>query len=101
VLYGWFNKALRTVVRDSAIRLFVLFAILFQLLYIEQALASTFVTLRDLTIVVGVAWILGKLPILRLARHHSPRSSLPPAERIHPAQPALRQDLERTFNDRR
>jgi len=101
VLYGWFNKALRTVVRDSAIRLFVLFAILFQLLYIEQALASTFVTLRDLTILVGVAWILGKLPILRLARHRSPRSPLPPAERIHPAQLALRQDRESTFNDRR
>ena len=101
VLYGWYNKALRTVVRDSAIRLFVLFAILFQLLYVEQALASTFVTLRDLTILVGVAWILGKLPILRLARHRSPRSSLPPAERIHPAQLALRQDRESTFNDRR
>jgi hypothetical protein len=101
VLYGWFNKALRAVVRDSAIRLFVLFAILFQLLYIEQGFASTFLTFRNLIIVVGVAWILGKLPILRLARHRSPRSPLPQAERIHPAQPALRQNWESTFNDRR
>lgn len=68
LLFGWFNKFVRAAVRDAPIRLFVLFAILFQLLYIEQAMAAVFVTLRNLTIVIGAAWMLGRLPIPRLAR---------------------------------
>lgn len=68
LLFGWFNKFVRAAVWDAPIRLFVLFALLFQLLYIEQAFASVFVTLRDLVIVIGAAWVLGKLPIPRLAR---------------------------------
>lgn len=67
LLFGWFNKLVRAAVRDAPIRLFVLFALLFQLLYIEQAMGAVFVTVRNLVIVIGAAWVLGKLPIPRLA----------------------------------
>lgn len=68
LLFGWFNKFAGALVRDAPTRLFVLFALLFQLLYIEQGFASVFVALRNLVIVIGAAWVLGKLPIPRLAR---------------------------------
>lgn len=68
LLYGWFNKFLHSSVKSGPIRLFVLFVLLFQLLYIEQSLTAVFVTLRNLVIVIGAAWVLGKLPIPRLAR---------------------------------
>jgi hypothetical protein len=69
LLYGWFNKFLRSALKNSPIRLFVLFTLLFQLLYIEQSLTAVFVTLRNLLIIVGGAWILMRLPVLRLSRH--------------------------------
>lgn len=68
LLFGWFNKFVRTAVRDAPIRLFVLFALLFQLLYIEHAIGAVFAALRNLAIVIGAAWVLGRLPIPRLAR---------------------------------
>jgi hypothetical protein len=73
LLFGWFNKFVRAAVRDAPIQLFVLFALLFQLLYIEQAMGAVFVTLRNLAIVIGAAWVLGRLPIPRLARHRYDR----------------------------
>ncbi len=68
LLYGAFYRSLRTFVRDQPIRLFVLFTLLFQLLYIEQAFGSVFVSLRNLLIVVGVAWLLARLPVARFKR---------------------------------
>lgn len=78
LLFGWFNKFVRAAVRDAPTRLFVLFTLLFQLLYIEQGFASVFVTLRNLVIVIGAAWVLGKLPIPRLTRRvrHSRQNAL-------------------------
>lgn len=66
-LFGWFKNIIGAAIRDAPIRLFVLFSLLFQLLYIEQAFGSVFVTLRNLLIVIGAAWLLGKIPIPRLA----------------------------------
>lgn len=68
LLFGWFYKFVRAAVQDAPIQVFVLFALLFQLLYIEQAFGAVFVTLRNLAIVIGAAWVLGRLPIPRLAR---------------------------------
>ena len=68
LFYGWFNKFLHSSVKSGPIRLFVLFVLLFQLLYIEQSLTTVFVTIRNLVIVIGAAWVLGKLPIPRLVR---------------------------------
>ncbi len=68
LLFGWFNKIFRAAVRDAPIRLFVLFALLFQLLYIEESLSAVFVAPRNLVIVIGAAWVLGRLPIPRLTR---------------------------------
>ena len=87
LLFGWFNKLVGTVVRDAPIRLFVLFALLFQLLYIEQAFGAVFVTLRNLVIVIGAAWVLGRLPIPRLARRvRYGRPNAPYGARSAPAQ---------------
>ncbi|HMN14829.1 MAG TPA: hypothetical protein PKD55_21125 [Bellilinea sp.] len=66
LLYYWFYRGLRSVVRDEPIRLFVLFTMLFQLLYIEQSLGAFFVTLRNLVIVVVVVWLLLQIPVIRL-----------------------------------
>ena len=67
LVFGWFNKVVFSTMRGAPIRLFVLFALLFQLLYVEQGFASVFVTLRNLVIVIGAAWVLGKLPVPRLS----------------------------------
>ena len=66
LLFSAFYKAVRQVVRDQSIRLIVLFSLLFDLLYIEQAFGSVFVTLRNLIIVIAVAAIIVRIPVARL-----------------------------------
>lgn len=68
LIYRTFYTALQTTLRDGPVRIFALFVLLFQLFYIEQTIASVFVTLRNLMIVIGVAWLVGKLPAPRLRR---------------------------------
>lgn len=65
-LFSFFYKILRSTVRDQTIRFFVLFALMFQLLYIEQGFSAVFVTLRNLIIVIGIMWCLGKFPVVKL-----------------------------------
>jgi hypothetical protein len=64
--FSFFYKALRSLVRDPAIRIFVFFTLMFQLLCIEQGSSAVFVMIRNLIIVIGIMWCLGKLPVFRL-----------------------------------
>lgn len=97
LLFGWFNKLVGALVRDAPVRLFVLFVLLFQLLYVEQAFSSVFGTLRNLVIVMGAVWVLGKLPIPRLTRRvrhgvpHVPNGARSAQERQHNASPGAKQ----------
>jgi hypothetical protein len=66
VLYRFFYRVMCLYIKENSTRLFMAFVLLFGLLFIEQSLSSGFLTLRNLLIVVGVAWGLNKVPILRL-----------------------------------
>lgn len=85
-LFSYFYKNIRSVVRDPAIHLVVFFALMFQLLYIEQGFSSVFITLRNLIIAIGMIWGLGKLPTFRLTRTH-PKTSRGTARYVDPANP--------------
>lgn len=74
ILYGLFFRSFRALIRDPAIVFFILFALSFELLNIEQALAATFVTLRDLTIVAGVASLLNIFPVFSVLSQRTQRS---------------------------
>jgi hypothetical protein len=65
-LFAFFYKTLCSLVRDPAIRIFVVFSLMFRLLYIEQSLSSNFVMIRNLTGIVCIMWCVGKFPIFRL-----------------------------------
>lgn len=80
ILYGAFFRAVQIIVRARPLQLFVLFILLFQLFYIEQGLASVFVTMRNLIIILGLAWMLLRLPVVKLnprprGTRHIPRKS--------------------------
>lgn len=70
ILCAIYYKVLRIIVRDHAIRLFVVFALLFRLLYIEQSLSSVFVTLRNMVVIVGLAWVAKRVSLFRTAHKH-------------------------------
>jgi hypothetical protein len=59
MLYCWYYSAYRST-RDATIKLFVAFALMFQLLYIEQDLSESFVILRNLIIIFFVIFVAGR-----------------------------------------
>lgn len=52
LLFGFYYKLILRWVPNTSIHIFVILALLFNLLYIEQSLAAVFVLIRDLTILV-------------------------------------------------
>lgn len=68
MLYAGFFYVVKRLVRHGALRVFFVFALLFSLLYVEQALAGPFVTLRNLLIVSGGGWLLMRIPVIRVRR---------------------------------
>ena len=63
ILYSGFYRMICALTRDPFLRIFVWFALGFQLLFIEQGLAEQVVTLRNLVIVVSVGLILTRFPL--------------------------------------
>lgn len=78
LIFAAYFRVLSGIVKNSALRVIAFFAILFQLLYIEQALSEYIVMVRNLTIVAGMMWIVLQLPRVTLrgarALHGSSRS---------------------------
>ena len=77
MLYMGFYGAVCRVTRQQPIRLFVLFALLFQLLYVEQSLTASFVALRDLLILLALFSILMYMPVARFFKPVGRDGSLP------------------------
>lgn len=82
MLYCGFYAAVCRIIRRQSIRLFVIFTLLFQLLYVEQSLTASFVVLRDLIIILCLFWLVMRVPVVRFARRrqwdgHSTRCQPP------------------------
>lgn len=64
MLYAGFYSTICRMTRLQPIRLFVFFALSFQLLYIEQSLAGVFAALRNLVILIMIFWIMMSAPLM-------------------------------------
>jgi len=67
ILYAGYYFGVSRIIRSKPIRVLVLFALIFQLLYIEQSLTGNLVVLRDLTILVTLFWMLMHAPAVRFS----------------------------------
>lgn len=67
IFYVSFYAFVCRVTSSQSKRLFVLFALLFQLFYVEQSLTANFVVLRDLVVVLVLLSIISSVPMIRLS----------------------------------
>jgi hypothetical protein len=63
-LYRGFYLACRSLVAHEATRLFVIFALVFQLFSVEQALSAVIVTMRNLVVFIFGVWVLREFTAL-------------------------------------